>query len=238
MQRPALCNCAMNKTFPILVQAVMIDLDGTLLDTIPDLAAATNRMLEALDRAPLSLKTVSTYVGKGIPRLVERALAGNIDGSASDSAMAQALPVFERFYAEENGRHTKIYPGVRDGLEQLRAAGFPLACVTNKAGAFAQPLLERMGLTPFFAQIIAGDTLPRKKPDPLPLLHACAQFGVAPAKMLMIGDSVNDVQAARAAGCPVFCVPYGYNEGRAVQSLDVDAIVAALTDCIPLIKKG
>ncbi|MDH5343705.1 MAG: HAD hydrolase-like protein, partial [Betaproteobacteria bacterium] len=108
----------MNKTFPILVQAVMIDLDGTLLDTIPDLAAATNRMLEALDRAPLSLKTVSTYVGKGIPRLVERALAGNIDGSASDSAMAQALPVFERFYAEENGRHTKIYPGVRDGLEQ------------------------------------------------------------------------------------------------------------------------
>ena len=216
----------------------MIDLDGTLLDTIPDLAAATNLMLEALGRAPLSLETVSTYVGKGIPRLVERALAGDIDGSASDAAMAEALPVFERFYAQENGRHTKIYPGVREGLEQFRAAGFPLACVTNKAGAFVQPLLERMELAQFFVQTIAGDTLPRKKPDPQQLLHACAQFGVAPAQMLMIGDSVNDVQAARAAGCPVFCVPYGYNEGRTVQSLDVDAIVAALTDCIPLIKKG
>jgi phosphoglycolate phosphatase len=127
---------------------------------------------------------------------------------------------------------------VREGLEQFRAAGFPLACVTNKAGAFTQPLLERMGLAPFFVQTIAGDTLPRKKPDPQQLLHACTHFGVAPARMLMIGDSVNDVQAARAAGCPVFCVPYGYNEGQAVQSLDVDAIVAALTDCIPLIKKG
>ncbi len=216
----------------------MIDLDGTLLDTIPDLAAATNLMLEALGHVPLPLDTVRTYVGKGIPRLVERALARAIDGIATPSALTQALPVFERFYAEVNGRHTTIYPGVREGLEQFRAAGFPLACVTNKSGAFTLPLLERMGLASFFAQTISGDTLPRKKPDPLQLLHACQQFGVMPAQMLMIGDSVNDVQAARAAGCPVFCVPYGYNEGHAVQSLDVDAIVATLIECIPLIKKG
>lgn len=227
----------MNRPFPISVQAVMIDLDGTLLDTIPDLAVATNRMLEALGRAPLPLETVRTYVGKGIPRLVERALAHDIDGRTDAAALAQALPVFERFYAEVNGAHTTIYPGVREGLEQLRAASFPLACVTNKAGAFTLPLLERMGLTGYFAQTIAGDTLARKKPDPLPLLHACAQFGIAPGRMLMIGDSLNDVQAARAAGCPVFCVSYGYNEGQDVQSLDVDAIVSALTDCIPLIKK-
>ena len=216
----------------------MIDLDGTLLDTIPDLAAATNLMLDALDRQPLPLDTVRSFVGKGIPRLVERALVRDIEGHADTALLAQALPVFERFYTEVNGRHTTIYPGVREGLEQFRAAGFPLACVTNKAGAFTGPLLERMGLAPFFAQVIAGDTLARKKPDPLQLLHACAQFGVAPAQMLMIGDSVNDVQAARAAGCPVFCVPYGYNEGQAVQSLEVDAIVAALTECILLIKKG
>jgi phosphoglycolate phosphatase len=227
----------MNTHLPIPVQAVMIDLDGTLLDTIADLAAATNMMLEALGRAPLPLETIRNYVGKGIPRLVERALARDIDGHADAAAMAQALPVFERFYAMVNGAHTTIYPGVREGLEQLRAAGFPLACVTNKAGAFTLPLLERMGLAGYFAQTIAGDTLARKKPDPLQLLHACTQFAVAPQRMLMIGDSVNDVQAARAAGCPVFCVTYGYNEGQAVQSLDVDAIVGALTDCIPLIKK-
>ena len=228
----------MKKTFPISIQAVTIDLDGTLLDTIPDLAAATNMMLESLRRASLPLEAIRTYVGRGIPRLVERALARDIDGCVDAAALAQALPVFERFYTAVNGRHTTIYPGVREGLEQLRAAGFPLACVTNKAGAFTLPLLARMGLAPFFAQTIAGDTLPRKKPDPLPLLHACAQFGVAPEKMLMVGDSVNDVQAARAAGCPVFCVPYGYNEGHAVQGLDVDAIVGALTECIPLIKKA
>lgn len=227
----------MTTRFPLRIKAVMIDLDGTLLDTIPDLAAATNLMLEALGHAPLPLETVRTYVGKGISQLVERALARDIDGHADAAAMARALPVFERFYTEVNGRHTTIYPGVREGLEQLRAGGFPLACVTNKSGAFTLPLLECMGLAPFFAQTISGDTLARKKPDPLQLLHACAQFGVVPAQMLMIGDSVNDVRAARAAGCPVFCVSYGYNEGHAVQTLEVDAIVSALTECILLIKK-
>ena len=227
----------MKKNFPIAVQAVMIDLDGTLLDTIPDLAAATNLMLEALGHPQLPLDSVRNFVGKGIPRLVERALARDIDGHAAVDDLARALPVFERFYTEVNGRYTTIYPGVREGLEQMREGGFRLACVTNKSAAFTLPLLERMGLAPFFAQTISGDTLARKKPDPMQLLHACAQFGVAPEKMLMIGDSGNDALAARAAGCPVFCVPYGYNEGQPVQSLDVDAIVGSLVDCIPLIKK-
>ncbi|MCE2999679.1 MAG: phosphoglycolate phosphatase [Betaproteobacteria bacterium] len=227
----------MNAIFPIAVEAVMIDLDGTLLDTIPDLAAATNGMLEELGLGALPLETVRNFVGKGIPRLVERALARDICGHVAPEALAAALPVFERAYAGINGRHTTIYPGVREGLEQMRAAGFRLACVTNKAGAFTLPLLERTGLAPFFELTVSGDTLPRKKPDPMQLLHACERFGVAPARMLMVGDSGNDVQAARAAGCPVFCVPYGYNEGHDVQSLDVDAIVGALTDCIPLIQK-
>lgn len=227
----------MNKQFPIAIEAVMIDLDGTLLDTIPDLAAAANGMLEELGRQPLPLDTVRNFVGKGIPRLVERALARDIDGHVPPEVLAQALPVFERAYAAVNGRYTTIYPGVREGLEQMRAAGFRLACVTNKSGAFSVPLLERMELAAFFELTVSGDTLPRRKPDPLQLLHACERFGVAPARMLMVGDSGNDVQAARAAGCPVFCVPYGYNEGHDVHSLDVDAIVAALTDCMPLIQK-
>lgn len=227
----------MKKQFPLLVEAVMIDLDGTLLDTIPDLAAATNLMLETLGEDVLPLDIVRNFVGKGIHRLVERALARDIDGTAGAEAMARAMPVFERFYTEVNGRHTTMYPGVREGLEQMRDAGFRLACVTNKAGAFTLPLLERTGLAPFFEQTVSGDSLPRKKPDPMQLLHVCQQFGIAPARMLMVGDSGNDALAARAAGCPVFCVPYGYNEGHDVQSLDVDAIVGALTDCIPLIRK-
>ena len=227
----------MKNQFPLIVEAVMIDLDGTLLDTIPDLAAATNLMLEALGEAVLPLDTVRNFVGKGIPRLVERALARDIDGRAGTEAVVRALPVFERFYTEVTGRHTTMYPGVREGLEQMQAAGFRLACVTNKAGAFTLPLLERMGLAPFFEQTVSGDTLARKKPDPIQLLHVCNEFGIAPARMLMIGDSGNDALAARAAGCPVFCVSYGYNEGHDVHSLDVDAIVAALTDCIPLIRK-
>ena len=224
--------------FPLRVKAVMIDLDGTLADSIPDLAAAANMMLRELDRPPLAIALISTFVGKGIPRLVERALAGSIDGRASAEQMDRALPIYERCYAEVNGRHTVIYPGVREGLERLRAMQLPLACVTNKAERFTHALLRQLGLARDFEIVVAGDTLPQKKPDPAPLLHACRSFGIAPAEMLMIGDSVNDALAARAAGCPVFCVPYGYNEGRDVRELDVDAIVASLVEATRLITKA
>lgn len=215
----------------------MVDLDGTLLDTIPDLAVAANMMLQELGRAPLAETLIRTFVGKGIPRLVERALAGSLDGPADPDLFARALPVFERCYAGVNGRYTTIYPGVKEGLDRLRDQGFPLACVTNKAGSFTRPLLEHMKLAPYFAEVVAGDTLPRKKPDPLPLTHACEKFGIAPRDMLMIGDSLNDAQAARAAGCPVFCVTYGYNEGQDVRELDIDAIVTSLLDATRLIQK-
>ena len=212
----------------------MIDLDGTLLDTIPDLAVAANMMLKELGRTPLAETLIRTFVGKGIPRLVERALAG----AADPDLFARALPVFERCYAGVNGRHTTIYPGVKEGLGRLRDQGFPLACVTNKAGSFTLPLLERMKLAPYFAEVVAGDTLPKKKPDPLPLTHTCEKFGIAPRDMLMIGDSLNDAQAARAAGCPVFCVTYGYNEGQDVRELDIDAIVPSLLEATRLIQKA
>src|SRR6185436_7222267 len=127
------------------------------------------------------------------------------------------MPIYERCYAAVNGRSATLYPGVMEGLGALRAAQFPLACVTNKSGAFTIPLLAHLGLAQYFSQVVAGDTLPQKKPDPAPLLHACRHFGVAPPEMLVIGDSMNDAQAARAAGCPVFCVTYGYNEGRDVR---------------------
>jgi len=228
----------MNQRFPLRVKAVMIDLDGTLADTIPDLAEAANMMLRELDQPGLERELIRTFVGKGIPKLVERALAGNLEGSVPAGLLALALPIYERCYAEVNGKHTVIYPGVSDGLRALRAMQLPLACVTNKAERFTLALLEHLQLARCFEQVIAGDTLPQKKPDPQPLLHACRGFGIAPGDMLMIGDSANDVEAARAAGCPVFCVDYGYNEGRDVRELDVDAIVASLIEATRLIQKA
>jgi phosphoglycolate phosphatase len=228
----------MSQRFPLRVKAVMIDLDGTLADTIPDLAAAANMMLRDLGRPELDVGLIRTFVGKGIPRLVERALAGRIDGGAPEELMARALPIYERCYGEVNGRHTLIYPGVREGLEGMRSMQLRLACVTNKAQRFTGALLEQLRLARDFEIVVAGDTLPQKKPDPAPLLHACRGFGIAPAEMLMIGDSMNDAQAARAAGCPVFCVTYGYNEGRDVRELDVDAIVASLVEATRLIQKA
>jgi phosphoglycolate phosphatase len=216
----------------------MVDLDGTLADTIPDLAEAANRMLRELGRPALGTDVLRTFVGKGIPKLVERALAGALEGRVDEGLLARALPIYERCYAEENGKHTVIFPGVREGLRTLRDMRMPLACVTNKAERFTRALLEQLGLAPNFEQVIAGDTLPQKKPDPQPLLHACRGFGIAPRDMLMIGDSANDVEAARSAGCPVFCVDYGYNEGRDVRSLDVDAIVASLIEAARLIQRA
>ncbi|HEY7657680.1 MAG TPA: phosphoglycolate phosphatase [Burkholderiales bacterium] len=220
------------------VKAVMIDLDGTLADTIPDLAEAANMMLRELGRPALEPALIRTFVGKGIPRLVERVLAGTLEGRAEDALFARALPIFERCYAEVNGRRTVIFPGVREGLQQLQAMHLPLACVTNKAERFTLALLDQLQLASSFEQVIAGDTLPQKKPDPQPLLHACRGFGIVPGDMLMIGDSANDVEAARSAGCLVFCVDYGYNEGQDVRELDVDAIVASLIEATRLIQKA
>ena len=228
----------MTVEFPVAVKAVTIDLDGTLLDTIPDLAAATNAMLQALGREPLDEEVIRTFVGKGIPRLVERALAGHIDGAVEPAVLAHALPLFERCYKAVNGRHTTIYPGVREGLAMLEEQRIPLACVTNKSGRFTLPLLDLVGFSRYFRHVVAGDTLARKKPDPAPLLHACDAFGIAPRDMLMIGDSLNDTQAARAAGSPVFCVTYGYNEGLDVRTLDCDAIVNSLSEAAGLVRKA
>jgi len=216
----------------------MIDLDGTLADTIPDLAEAANRMLRELGRPALEPGLIRTFVGKGIPKLVERALAGTLERRVDGALLERALPIYERCYAEVNGRHTVIFPGVREGLRRLLTMQLPLACVTNKADRFARALLDHLQLAACFEQVIAGDTLPQKKPDPQPLLHACRGFGILPPDMLMIGDSANDVEAARAAGCPVFCVDYGYNEGRDVRELDVDAIVASLIEATRLIQKA
>lgn len=224
-------------TFPIPIKVVLIDLDGTLLDTIPDLAVAANMMLAELKMHALPESLIRNFVGKGIHNLIERTLTGSMDGKPEAALFQRALPVYERSYKAVNGRHTTIYPGVQEGLDLLRAQGFPLVCVTNKSERFTLPLLDYMSLSNYFVSVVAGDTLPQKKPDPAPLLHACKQLNVASHEMLMIGDSLNDAQAARAAGCSIFCVTYGYNEGHDVHTLDVDAIVASLVEASRLISK-
>ncbi|GAB4179948.1 MAG: phosphoglycolate phosphatase [Rhodocyclaceae bacterium] len=218
------------------VEAVLIDLDGTLLDTVPDLAPAADAMLGDLGLPPIAASRVREFVGKGIPNLVRRCLAEA--GAPPDAATAaRALDAFRRHYAAVNGRHTTVYPGVIEGLDALRARGLALGCVTNKAEAFARPLLAMKGLAGYFAALVCGDTLPQAKPDPAPLLYLCRLLGAAPAGTVHIGDSENDVRAARAAGIRVLLVPYGYGEGRDVHDLDCDAIVAGLEEAARLIAR-
>lgn len=215
----------------LAVKAVLLDLDGTLLDTALDIAAAANAMLGELGRPACDIDEIRTYIGRGIPTLVKRCLASRLDAADDpDPPSATALASFRQHYATTNGRYATIYPGVEDGLRSLRGQGLRLACITNKATAFTLPLLATSGLAPWFEMVVCGDTLPLSKPDPLQLTHVCRKFGIAANLALFIGDSVNDVRAARAAGCPVFCVPYGYNEGRDVRNLDSDAIVLSIDD--------
>ena len=212
------------------VRAVMIDLDGTLLDTARDLTEAANAMLREFGRPALDIDTIRSYIGRGIANLVQRCFA-------NDEPPTEALACFRRHYRESNGRYVTIYPGVVEGLRAMQAMGLPLACVTNKASDFALPLLELSGLAGWFGQIVCGDTLARAKPDPLPLLHICREFGIEPRQAVLIGDSLNDVNAARAAGCPIICVPYGFTEGAAVRESDCDAIVPSLEAAARLLIK-
>lgn len=220
------------------IQAIIIDLDGTLLDTAPDLAVAANRMLADLGQPALPEKQIADFIGKGVPHLVQRTLETSYGKKPDEALFERALEIQYQHYDETNGQHTRPYPGVIEGLELFKNAGFDLACVTNKFARFTEPLLKTMNIDGYFKAVISGDTLPKKKPDPLPLTYTAAQFGVSIEKMLMIGDSFNDVQAARAAGCPVFCVDYGYNEGLDVRTFDVDAIVSSLVEANRLIKKS
>ena len=218
------------------IAAVMIDLDGTLLDTVPDLAAAADRMLAALGLPLRTQEEIRSFIGKGIPNLVQRCLRASAGAARAEALQAEALALYHGFYFEESGRRSAVYPGAIEGLEQFLAMGLRLACVTNKAARFTLPLLEQKGLAPYFELVVSGDTLSRKKPDPMQLEHICAAFALAPEKVLLIGDSANDALAARAAGCPVLCVSYGYNEGGDVRNLDCDAIVESLSEAANILK--
>ena len=214
---------------------ILIDVDGTLVDSVPDLAYCVDAMMGHLGRPSWGEARVRNWVGNGVERLVKRALVGTLDGEPPETDFVRAYPVFLELYARNTSKRSFLYPGVREGLDMLKAAGYPLGCVTNKAAQFTEPLLRDLGVLDDFAIVISGDTLPRKKPDPEPLLHAAGFFGVAPHSSLMIGDSVSDVRAARAAGFQIVCMSYGYNHGMDIRDAQPDAVIDNLTGIIPLL---
>jgi len=216
--------------FPLAVKMVMIDLDGTLIHTAPDLADCANRTLADLGRESFPLETVMTWIGNGVPRLVKRALTGEMWAEPEAALFDRALEIFQKHYAAHVSDLSRPFPGVVEGLAQLQARGYRLACITNKAEAFTLPLLKNLDLHKYFELILSGDSLPKQKPDPLPLRHACQHFGITPDHGVLVGDSSNDVEAARAAGMPVLCVPYGYNHGHDIREANPDAVVDSLAE--------
>ncbi len=224
------------------IDAAIVDLDGTLVDTLGDFVVALRLMLaDVLPQEPagetLDAAAVGRMVGQGSEHLVKSVLnhvfaqSGRAD-AAIDSVAAydRAQASYQRHYAAINGQHSTLYPGVLEGLDHLRNSGLPLVCLTNKPLAFARSLLSLKKLDGFFCEVFGGDSFERKKPDPLPLRKACEFLGTLPARTLMIGDSSNDARAARAAGCPVLLVTYGYNHGEPVRLVDADGFVDSLAE--------
>lgn len=217
----AIDNGAMN------IEAAIVDLDGTLVDTLGDFHVALNLMLGELGLPAIGPDAIGRMVGRGSEHLIQAVLA---HVGAAPSLYQQAWDSYQRHYLAINGSHSSVYPGAVEGLRAMRGAGWRLACLTNKPGSFAKELLARKGLLEFFEIVFGGDAFERMKPDPLPLLRTCEALGTAPAKTLMVGDSSNDAAAARAAGCPVILVTYGYNHGEPVSGVDADRFVDSLAE--------
>jgi phosphoglycolate phosphatase len=219
------------------IQAAIVDLDGTMVDTLGDFAAALNGMLADLGLPAITPHTIKTMVGKGTEHLLHsvlnHALAQTSPAPAAiniEALYAQAWARYQHHYLAINGQFSQVYPGVLEGLRALQDRGWKLACLTNKPTAFALPLLRAKGLDGFFSHVFGGDAFERKKPDPLPLQKTCEALGTLPQHTLMLGDSQNDAQAARAAGCPVLLVRYGYNHGEPVEAVDCDGLLDSLAD--------
>jgi phosphoglycolate phosphatase len=223
-------------TSPAPISAAIIDLDGTMLDTMPDFHVALNGMRADLGLAPIAQEVITPMVGKGSENLIRSVLARDFDAASVDARFDEAMASYQRHYLAINGEFSVLFDGVVAGLEAMRANGLRLACVTNKPIAFTTPLLALKGLAGYFDVVYGGDSLAQKKPHPLPLLTVCRDFDLTPACVVAIGDSSNDAEAARAAGCPVLTVPYGYNHGRPVQEIDSDGIVDSLLSAAELIQ--
>ena len=213
---------------PIVVRAVLFDLDGTLVDSLPDLLNAANNMLLCLDRPAIGRAALEGYIGNGVVSMVNRLLTSCMGSEPAKALFEEALELFESHYFKHICEDSRLYPEVLEGLDLMRERGFAMGVVTNKADQFTHLLLKNLGIISYFSVVVSGDTLDTKKPAPEPLLHAASLLNACPKEALMVGDSVNDIQAARSAGCPVFCVSYGYRGGLSADQLKADRVVQSI----------
>ncbi len=211
-------------------EMVLIDVDGTLVDSVPDLAYCVDEMLKQLDMPVRGEAAVRHWVGNGVERLVKRSLINALEGEPDEALYNKALPVFRELYAANNAVRSCLYDGVKEGLDYMVEQGYTLGCVTNKASEFTRPILRDLGIADYFKVIICGDDTPRKKPDPLPLITAAERLGVAAERSVMIGDSMSDVKAARAAHFNIICMSYGYNHGEDIRDYNPDIVIDSMAE--------
>lgn len=209
---------------------IMIDVDGTLVDSVPDLAYCVDELMVVMGREKWGEAKVRHWVGNGVPKLVERSLTGELEGTVDKSDFDKAYPIFLELYAENTSGRSSLYDGVREGLDYMKSEGYTLGCVTNKAEQFTLPILRDLGIFNDFGIVISGDTLEKKKPDPLPLLHAAKHFGIDSKDSLMLGDSISDVKASRAAGFEIICMSYGYNHGDDIRDANPDLVIDSMAE--------
>jgi len=207
---------------------IMIDVDGTLVDSVPDLAYCIDEMMQKLGLQKWGEVKVRHWVGNGIPKLVERALTGELEGRPKKEVFDIAYPIFLDLYEDNTAERSYLYDGVREGMDYLKSQGYQLGCVTNKSEQFTHPLLKVLGIFNDFNIIISGDTLAKRKPDPMPLLYCSEHFKLKPEECLMLGDSVSDVKAARAAGFDIICMSYGYNHGNDIGDENPDLVIDSM----------
>ena len=208
---------------------IMIDVDGTLVDSVPDLAYCIDAMMQKLGLPKWGETKVRHWVGNGIPKLVERALSGELEGRPIKEVFDIAYPIFLDLYEDNTAERSYLYDGVREGLDYLKSQGYQLGCVTNKSEQFTHPLLKALGIFNDFKIIISGDTLAKRKPDPMPLLYCAEHFNLKPEECLMLGDSVSDVKAARSAGFDIICMSYGYNHGNDIAHENPDLVIDSMS---------
>ncbi len=224
----------MSKTFT--PELIMIDVDGTLVDSVPDLSWCLDETLKQVGLPPRGEASAREWVGNGVIRIVERGIANDLNAPHDEAIFEKAMPIFRALYAENTSVRSKLYDGVREGIDYLKSTGIKLGCITNKDAEFTHPILKDLGLWDDFEIVISGDTLPKKKPDPMPLLHGAKELGVKPENSLMLGDSTSDVKAARAAGFEIICMSYGYNHGDDIRDSNPDAVIDSMTELREMIK--
>jgi phosphoglycolate phosphatase len=220
-----------------LPEMILFDLDGTLVDSVPDLAWSIDNMMRSIGRPPCGEAKIRTWIGNGIRRLVKRALTGDMNAEPEPGLYEKAFAIFSDIYLNNACRRTTFYEGAEDCLFYLKENQYSLGCITNKAEKYTHIVLSTLGIDNHFGIIICGDTLPRKKPDPLPLLHAADYFGVSPENSLMVGDTFSDMEAARAAGFKSLAVTYGYNHGRDIREAKPDMVIDSLSQ-LPILMRN